>query len=362
MSDYQYNGSLVLINLAIWLIAIIKYRKVYYTSCGYHSTDYGFVFFLLALYSTFAFVDADTYHYEYLFDNMRQFGTRMHVENFYFILTRYISNYYVWRFVIWGGASLILVAALKKANMDAAIVGFLLPCFVFREFSLTRGALGISLIMLALTYWYSDKRRLFKYIVAGVCLVASYYLHRSIPIFLLIMVIALMLPFNKRTVTISIVLFPVLYVMASYLIGSVFNILVLDEDMAVFIETYSEAERIVANWKGIVLLAFQWFGLILLTVCLCKHYLNKNNEYSRLSFMMFKYSYVLLYISLLCYNTQYTLFMYSRCVHFATFPLLFCTAEYLNNCVERNRMSKTMLFVLAFYMFYSTVYLVWKWW
>lgn len=361
MTSYQYSGSLVLISLAIWFIALLLFRKVFKQPSETISTDYRLAFLLLVAYSTFAFADADTYHYMRIFDLMKEYETRIHVEPFYYHLTKFINNYYVWRLVIWGGASLILMTSLKKANLDATTVGFLLPCFVFREFSLTRGALGISIIMFAITCIFSEEHRLRKFIIAVFCLIAAYYLHRSMPLFLIIMVFALALPINKQTIIFSLLLFPILYILVTSVMDNLVGILESDEEIAELTEYYLELGQGTVNWKGMIQVVLQMSGIFLLIYSLCKYYLDRSNDFSRVSHFMFKYSYVLIYIAMLLYNQGLTSFLYTRVLNFATYPLLFCTSEYLYKSGKRSKLDRITLFMLAFYMFYITVYFAWKW-
>ena len=64
-NGWGYSAALAGINLFLWIVTIIKYRTAYLKNPAF-SSRYIFVGFILILYSTFAFAEADTYHYEYI--------------------------------------------------------------------------------------------------------------------------------------------------------------------------------------------------------------------------------------------------------------------------------------------------------
>lgn len=156
-NGWGYSAALAGINLFLWIVTIIKYRTAYLKNPAF-SSRYIFVGFILILYSTFAFAEADTYHYEYIFNNMRAYQERGHIEVFYYWLSQIISNYYVWRIAIWGTAAWLIIQCCKRMNLNANIVGFLLPILFFRQFSLTRGTLGFALLMFCVVLLFNSSR------------------------------------------------------------------------------------------------------------------------------------------------------------------------------------------------------------
>jgi len=357
---YEYNGNLVVINIFITAISILYYRNVYHSSYLTKSLDYRFIGLMLILYSVFAFAEADTYHYHSIYDEMLMSYDPIHVEKFYFWLIKSLpTNYYLWRLSIWGTSAILLVKSLKRMKIDANTIGLILPILAYSQFSLTRGVLGFSLAIYALVQILSNNKSIIKILFWGLIIVLSSYLHRSLPIFLILAPIAYIFPFKKNILFLSLFIFPFLYFGVTGYVDQLLSSVSLSDDLMHHAEVYTEMEKVSANWKGMIQIIIVWSGILISLVQLSKYYL----KYSTNKFIIFmmKYSYILIYISALFYGQQYTSFIYTRFIHAATFPLIFCMGDYFYEQKRRTKMDKIALYLLTLNTMYNLFYFAWKW-
>lgn len=114
--NFQYNGQAVLFNLFLFIVAIYKYKGAYYNRITKRHSYWG-VFLLLALFSTFAYEEADFYHYQWHYEMMTHYGEQTISEPIYFWIAQNLpDNFFVWRFAIWGSAAALIVLSLKRVG------------------------------------------------------------------------------------------------------------------------------------------------------------------------------------------------------------------------------------------------------
>ena len=185
------SGKLTLINLFLWLILVYVYRSEYFRTTN-RPGKYELIGFIAILFSTFAFSEADTYHYEYIYDKMVLYNVRIHIEEFYFWLVQVLpQNYYIWRLAIWGSAALIYIKVCKVNKLDSRIVGLIFPLILIQQFAVTRGCLGITLFLLGASVFIKrEKQNKALYIWSVFAIVASLFLHKSLPLFIAIAALA----------------------------------------------------------------------------------------------------------------------------------------------------------------------------
>lgn len=356
---YDYNGNLVIINLLITFISAFHYKAIYYRGPQNKGNSFFYLGIMLILFSVFAFAEADTYHYHGLYDEMRLTGYQLHVEPFYYRLALLIPNYYLWRLAIWGSSTVLLVLAFKNLNIDSNTVGFILPIFFYSQFSLTRGSLGLSLFIFAVSILYAGKRRFLKIAVVAFLICISYYLHRTMIIFIILFCVSFLFKVNKRNIYISFLLFPFLYGLIAIIVPYLTNLNIGNDDLMHHAEVYTDMEKIIANWKGLIQIVLSWSGLILLMFQLSKYYIIHTEN--KAIFALFRYSYLLIYIAALFLGQQYTSFIYSRFIHAASFTLIFCAANYFYEVKNRTSLDKITLLLIIINTAYNLLYFIWKW-
>lgn len=146
------------------------------------------------------------------------YGTKGHYEDIYYIpLTILPPNYYLWRFFVWGLSSLCVVYAFKildchRQYVTSIFLAFtLIPCYYYMRNSLGFATFYLSIILLLNVKQYSTKQSRRKVYSASILLlIFSYFTHNSMPVYYLLGILSLVLPFNLITICISLLAFPII--------------------------------------------------------------------------------------------------------------------------------------------------------
>lgn len=336
------SGKLTLINLFLWFILVYVYRSEYFRTNN-RPEKYGLIGFIAILFSTFAFSEADTYHYEYIYDKMVLYNVRVHIEEFYFWLVQVLpKNYYIWRLAIWGSAALIYIKVCKVNNLDSRIVGLIFPLILIQQFAVTRGCLGITLLLLgASVFIKSKKQNKALYLWSVLAIVASLFLHKSLPLFIAIAALAF-IPLNKKTFIILLILFPVL---RGFVLPFVFDFIgsgFFDKETASFATAYLESEKSEMNFNGMLRMILEYAPRFIIFYVLIKCFIFRKVLIPRNIRFFFNYSFVLFYIALLFLGQETSSFVTNRTIHMMCFTLLIPTVYYLQN-TNRSRTVKNAL-------------------
>lgn len=137
-----------------------------------------------------------------------------HFEPFYTWLSEVVGhNYIMWRLIIWGAASAIVLAIYRKLriNNGLAIVSFfsfaLIDCFYY-----LRNSLGFAVLYLAGAVFLTSKKISIKKIsiIIGM-LFLSWFLHRSMPLYIFLFAVAIFVPRKRIWLLTMLIAFPLLY-------------------------------------------------------------------------------------------------------------------------------------------------------
>lgn len=360
---YALQSDLVWITLFIWAIPLFINRKYIQHGIYNNNNSYTLIFLLLVIYATFAFAEADTYHYHEMYDTMVRYNYRVHVEQFYFKLVKIIPNsYWLWRFAIWGVAAYIIIIVLRKNQISPLCISIMAPLLFFRQFAITRGSLGFAVMMLAITLVMSKSKniKLSQMIIGGILLGLSLYLHRSIAIYILLLPVAYVFKLNKFTFYLSIIAFPFLYGMVKMLVDNILGTTFFSEETLNFVETYSEDTGPSTTLWGYVGQLINYAPIFYLFYLLTKYYIINKNRLTNVHFYFLKLSYILFYVFCLFYEQEFSSFMSSRSLHAAMFPLLIISSKYLDDS-GLNKQNKCMIMLLILSSLYWYLYLIYSW-
>lgn len=362
--SYSYTGSLVLFNLFLWLILLLRYSRYVFSNRFNinRKGSYWFPLVITILFTTFAFSEPDTYHYHEIYDRMCKVGYSVHIEEVYFWLLNILpKNYYLWRFVIWGGASLLLIITFKRYNLNHSIVAFLLPVILMQQLAVTRGALGISIFLLATSFWMKpiEGRKVLSFLIGILGCIASLFFHRSMPLFILVYFVSF-IPLTRFTISLLLILFPVFRVHVIPLIIKLFDIGLFNAEVQRFSIKYIEGERSVANLRGIIQQTVEYLPRFIIVYVIVRYVILKKDCWPSYVVQLSKYVYVLFYISLLFYGQEISSFMSSRTIHMLTFPLIVVFAYILSQNTNKTILrTSIILFVVA--GLYSFLHSIYKW-
>ena len=340
MLDYtQYNSSLGLVCLFIYIMMLAKSWPVYKSYTG-HSNNYTFAFLGILLYSVLGFLEWDTYHYYIMYEDMVNGYFSIHVEEIYFWLIKALPhNYLLWRLCIWGTATILMIWSAKKLKLNSNTFCFIAAALFITRLAVSRSGLGIALLVFCsiLLIQSFEKKRVIPILIAGTGIILSTHLHSSMPIFVGCMILAFVLPFNKKTILISLVLFPLLYVSLMQLLGPIMSYLSLNEEQASFISQYIESEKLATNALGWIPIIIEKTSFILLMFLLTKKMVYDKIPQTSAHRLMFKFSYIMVYLSFLFFEQGTSSWISSRTLHAATFGLVLCTTFCFDNSENKKR-------------------------
>lgn len=360
--EYTYSGKLAILNLILWLIFVIIYRAEFFRHTN-RSMNYAFIGIIVTIFATFGFSEADTYHYHRIYDEMLKFSEAIHVEDFYYWLIKVLPhNYYIWRLVVWGSATILMIATFKRYNLSPSAVGLVFPLLLLLQFTITRGCLGIALFMYSSSFILKPAKFKFCSYAFGIigCML-SFFLHRSIPLFVIMFILAFV-PLNKTLIILSVILYPVL---RSVVMPYVFNFIgagFLSAETADFAQNYLEADKYVANFNGILRLCLEYLPRFLLFFFLIKEYIFNKNYIAKPIKYLFQYSYILFYVAMLFFGQSTSSFVASRTIHMMCFPLTIVVAYNMTTNLKRSFLLKSAMFFFIcadLFAFLYTIYTCW---
>ena len=171
-----------------------------------------------------SFWGPDYFGYLLYYDAVRAGSILVPLESKYFDIIRLCDNYIIFRSIVWGGACIGVCILLRILRLNIRDF-FLFFIIVFiTKYSYARVFLVFSLCCLGLSIFLSYRKVFYK--IIGICLLvfATGY-HKSALFGVSLAFIALIIPpLNKRAIKIFYFSYPILVVIATYLIGYVINI------------------------------------------------------------------------------------------------------------------------------------------
>ena len=362
MMEYQYNSTLVFINLFLWLFLIMVYRKDFWAYRIKRNQNYWLLYCCVSLFTTFAFSEPDTYHYHEIYDRMLKINSSIHVEDFYYILLKFLpENYYLWRFFIWGIATLILIIAFNRFHLNPGVVSFLLPVILLQQLSITRGCLGISIFLLSISFLLKPikGRRIISVLISIIGCIVSLYFHRSMPIFIFLFFFSY-IPLNRFSILTLIILFPFIRLLLVPQMVQLLNLGIFNEDTIMFSMKYIQGEQSIANVMGLARQAFEYLPRFLIIYFIVKYIIfNKDGKPSYI-IQLAQYTFLLFYISLLLYGQEVSSFMASRTIHMMCFPLLIVSA-YASTMDIKKTLLRCSIVLFIIYDLFSFIHSIYKW-
>ncbi len=362
--EFAYNGQLVLINIFLWFILILSYRRDFVTCVNKGVHSYGFLFIMVTLFSTYAFCSADTYHYHDIYNRMHVVNGPIHVEKVYFWLLSILPrNYYIWRLIIWGLASFFLILTFKRYKLNQGVTALITAVVLLYQFAITRGSLGISIFLLSSSFLLKpiNGKRLLSCILGIAGCVLSLYFHRSMFAFICLFILSF-LPINRFSLFLSLALFPILRIRIIPAIESVVDLIALGDDMTRFTNSYMKGEHLSANIRGVIQQVINFLPCFVSIYILIKANILRSVQGSRYITILSRYTFILFYVSMLFYGQNVSAFMSSRILHVMYFILTIVLSHtYMHNGEYRGIIGKNLIFFFVSVL-YSLLLSMYTWW
>lgn len=152
-----------------------------------------FIYFIVAWsLSVFYVIERD--YWSYMQVSMGFYPNRLgnHYEPLYQWLSNLITNYTLWRALIWGIASALMMLTIRRANVSVTSTLLFVTLLYLSSFGAFRNVLGFSVLYYALALWTNpgEKHPLALRLCAVALAVLSLWTHTTMPVTLLIVLIA----------------------------------------------------------------------------------------------------------------------------------------------------------------------------
>lgn len=318
--------------IAVYLLAIYNYACMKDRKRG---TGFFFFVVFITLFSLFYRPeDGDFWHYLEAYRQGVDYPYH-HMEDFYYWLMSLIpNNYLLWRVSIWLPTAIIICIIFKimKIPSNNATTFFLLLALT-NAFYYTRNALALSVLYLALVI-FCVRNHVVKKTLNTVLFIAltfaSWYLHKSMPVYILLALMAIILPFNKKYILASLIAFPLLYGVILSLTTNFVEIvqLWLMENAG---DVYLEGENLfAANWKGVVGLIVGYLPIVYFYLIAFRRPLSKENPEFQSYKTFLLLSFFLFYISFL-FSGQGSIAIQGRLYKSSMMPMAFVVCLFFKN-------------------------------
>ncbi len=140
----------------------------------------------------------------------------VHMEPYYYWLMQLIpNNFLLWRTAVWLPAAILIALVYKKMNVNSSNATTFFFVFALTQvFYYLRNILGFSVLSFAIVFVCSKGntwKRFGNIVIFAGLLYISWFLHRSMPIYIGLALLAIFLPFNKKYLAGAVVAIPILY-------------------------------------------------------------------------------------------------------------------------------------------------------
>lgn len=356
ISIYQW-----LFVFAFWLVLLIRSRKqITYNYCSEGIGEWGFII-AIAIFSTFAFLTGDFSNYRELYNLISIQKTEIHLEPFYcWLIFELPDNYYIWRFVVWGTATVLLAIIYKKTspNFKQSVALFII--MALSTFPNLRNNLGLIMLYFAMIYLLFSKRGICCRVVICIFgIICAFYLHKSMFMYILLVGLSL-IPLNRAFFISSLALFPIIYkvvpIMASLFLTNSFA----SEDSIASGQGYIDSDfNQTANFYGLIQLSLWRIPVLLLIFYAIINIYFKKERVAYKYKIFLNYSYLLLYIAFLFYGQPVSAFFSSRFQDAVMVPLTIFLGYYLTE-KPRSGFIKSCLYFLILANIYDFAYILYK--
>lgn len=330
-----------------------------------------FFFHLLIINSVFAFWAYDTYNSweEFIEVNLRG-GEIFGYEGVYnWLAAACENNYFLWRAFIWIPACLFMYYTGKR--LDLLSRNFLVAMALFASFqAFTRGMLGHTMMLFGVVLFFCNKNNKFIKLIGLLLVCVSYFFHKSMYVNIIFAILALF-PFKKKSIIISLIVFPFLTGIATYLIDGIASG-VIDINFGEGVggvgdksANYAAAEKMSINVYGVIgqIIRFlpEYLTLCYLTnrVVFKGYFVGIKNE--KVFVYLFRLTYVIIYIASLFYFVETSSWIYERFKYMGFFPLPFVLAKVWSLEPHSNRWIKCIILLQIFSLLFTYVFRIYNW-
>lgn len=245
-----------------------------------------------------------------------------HYEDFFIWLYETTNNYLVWRIVVYGSSTILLFITIKSLNLNGQFAAFVFVITQMFMFGALRNMLGLMLMFLGVVLLFkpaTKSQKIFLIILSAVMLYYCTFLHKSMTMYVLMLVPALY-PFGKKLTRISLFAFPILY--GSIFFLSNYFIMTFLPEMADSAIYYTDTERETTFMKTLNEVLKHGAYVYLLYIILKYQSSDKFKTPLVIKFLT-RYAFILMYIGFLFWGQANGGWLYERLVWTGEISLMF---------------------------------------
>lgn len=363
------------LTIIAWVVMLLlgyremrKYDKLY-DDFDYEGEEYFFykprsfwyrMLIITILFVTFGCVGGDFLHNKVIYDMNVASDHPIHFESIYVLLIKGLpTNYYLWRFCVWGLAAFFLFKILDEIKSDLDFSFFVFTLMLMNHFPNLRQTLGFMMMFYGYVLLFRgvEDNLPQKLIMGAILLVCSVFFHSTIYVFILLSML-LFIPGTKSLTMViaSLLLFPFLYDMTKELstnfIGLVGNNDIMQEKATKYIES---SFRVELNIRGFLKLFINRLPVLMLFFFGIKKILINKVEASYMEKHLLMLTYLLLYISCLFFNNDVSAYLSQRFWDAACYPLTIFAMVFLRN-YSGNLYVKVAMYIFLFSNIFNMAY------
>ncbi|MBR6170960.1 MAG: EpsG family protein [Bacteroidaceae bacterium] len=350
----QYSVSLLheILTVIAWVIMLLlgyremrKYDKLY-EEYNYETEEEYFFYkprsfwyrmlIFTMLFVTFGCVGGDFLHNQVIYDLNVQSDHPIHFEDVYVLLIKGLpTNYYLWRFCVWGLAAFLLFMILDEIKSDLDFSFFVFTLMLMNYFPNLRQTLGFMMMFYGyvLLFHSAEDAMPQKLVMGIILLIISTFFHSTIFVFIVLSLL-LFIPGTKSLamIIVSVLLFPYLYditkELSTQFIGMVSNNDAMQEKATKYIES---SFRVELNIRGFLKIIVNRLPVLMLFFYGIKKIFIEKVEASYMEKHLLMLTYLLIYISCLFFNNNVSAYLSQRFWDAACYPLTIFAMIFLRN-------------------------------
>lgn len=344
-----------LIDIFLWSLLVIINVTPLKPAAPRVTVSYWPSIVLVILFAVFGYITGDYFNYITIYESSSHYNAVFHVERIYAFLME-VSNgsYTLWRFLIWFPAILLYGWIIKRLKLDVnvALLFFaILPMFYFCSH---RQYLGMAIMYSGLVLFYtSNKHSYVSKLLAVLVFVLSAFFHRSMPLYMLLTLIAL-LPFNKVSYVLMAVLFPLIYNYLDLILEFITSI-GGSSTIDLFSKNYIESDfRVdITIWGIVGNLVNQLPTYLLLIYAIYQTTFKKGNRVSPVAKIFLQIAVLEVYLSLLFTGQDVSAFLAPRFREYSLLPLSIFYGIYFTS-----RPIKRYVRIFIYMMLFADLYML----
>lgn len=341
----NYSPNTFLDSFCIYTAVLIAIYNFFRMKRGKDGTGYIFFVITILLFSLFYRPEGCDFWGHLRLYLLGEDAYSLHMEPFFYWLIEVLpNNYLIWRTAIWLPAAILIAISYKKMNINSSYATVFFFVFALTQtFYYLRNILGFALLTFAITYLSIGKQnKYFKLLIFSCIVIASWFLHKSMPLYIFLVIIAILLPHDKRYLIAAAITIPIISSVILTISAEILQELNIEKGLG-----YLEADRVFTlNWKGIIGYIIQYAPIVYFYYIAFSKPLPKDNPNFTCYKVFLLYSFFIFCISFLFLGKgSFTLQL--RFYYTSLFPFAFAVTLYFKEYLKTTRF-ETLLYLILF--------------